>query len=75
MSRAVEVDVDEEIVVEGRSRFSDTVHRPDPDAEEDRPRCTERIASDQEYRRVALELVASHRTLCQNPACFGGERR
>jgi len=77
VSQAVSVDaVEVETVVELRARRGDVVHRPDPDSEDPQPACPEATAhNEREYREVALAAVASHRQLCGNPECFGGDWR
>ncbi|MEF8826690.1 MAG: hypothetical protein V5A27_10185 [Halapricum sp.] len=63
-------------VVEYRSRQASVVHRPDPTADEPTPACPEEGAhDDREYREVAYAVVSSHRRLCRNPECFGGDWR
>jgi len=65
-------DVRVDTVVEYRGQNGDTVHRPDPAAEEPQPACPEAYAHDQSsYRQVDYSLVASHRDLCKHPECFG----
>lgn len=67
------VEIDE--AVRSRSQYAQTLHRPDPDADEERPACSQAIARDVEYTRVS---IATHRpiySLCRNPECFGGEWR
>jgi hypothetical protein len=73
VSQAVEIDLEQ--VVESRSRFTSTVHRPDPDADEPATACPESDIQDREFREVAFRAIASHRSLCQNPECFGGDWR
>ena len=76
MSQAVEAEPEIEEVVEYRAKRASVVHRPDPDAEDPAPACPEDDAHDgREYREVALVAVATHRRLCQNPECFGGDWR
>jgi len=77
VSRAANAEaVELEIVVEYRARRAGTVHRPDPDSEDPQPACPEATAhDDRAYREVALAAVASHRQLCGNPECFGGDWR
>jgi len=65
-----------ETVVESRSRWGETIHRPDPESDEPQPACREKIAhGERGYREVALAKVVSHRELCGNPECFGGDWR
>lgn len=78
MSQVAETSL-EEIgeVVEYRSSDTEKVHRPDPDADEPRPACPQSGAArgQRGYRRVAFEIVRSHRELCQNPECYGSDWR
>ena len=73
MSQALQAtEIRAETGVVGRSQFSQSVHRPDPDAEEPRPACQEAgIEHAEEYREVSIAAVVPHRSPCQNPACFG----
>jgi hypothetical protein len=73
---AVEAELEIGQVVESRSQWADEVHRPDPDADDPRPACPQADADDHDdYRQVAYVAVASHRGLCNNPECFGGDWR
>ena len=69
----VEQDVPE-AVVRNRSRYADTLHRPDPDSDDARPACPTR-ESDKEYTTVPSAAYLGHYNLCGNPECFGGDWR
>lgn len=76
MSQTVAETIDVEFVVEGRRQWTSTIHRLDPDADDPRPACPQADADDHDdYRQVAFAAVASHRELCGNPECFGGDWR
>ncbi|QGN05833.1 hypothetical protein Hrd1104_00030 [Halorhabdus sp. CBA1104] len=75
MSRAAAVqEPDVEQVVVSRSQYADTVHRPDTGTDDPRPACAQAGADKRrEWREVSLASQRPHRSLCRNPACFGGE--
>jgi hypothetical protein len=60
--------------VRNRSRYSKTLHRPDPESDEPRPACPTRD-SEKEYTEVQAKHYRSHYKLCGNPECFGREWR
>lgn len=75
MSKAVHREQTEtlpETAVRNRSQFAETLHRADPDAEDDRPACHEANRPGADFTEVE---VSAYRTypLCRNPACFGGD--
>lgn len=71
---AVSADQLPEKAVRNRSTYANTLHRPDPDADEPRPACPTR-RSERDYTEVPTAAYRPHYKLCGNPECFGGEWR
>ena len=68
---APETRTDVEIGVRNRSQFADTLHRQDPDANEQRPACPEaEYREDAEFTDVPVAAYPTY-DLCGNPECFG----
>jgi len=74
MSQAVTADSLPEQVVRNRSRYADTLHRQDPDADEPQPACPLQETA-KEFTTVKTAAYRSHYGLCGNPECFGGDWR
>jgi hypothetical protein len=77
VSKAAAHDVEGDVpetVVRNRSRYADTLHRPDPDSDDTRPACPTR-ESKKEYTTVPAAAYLGHYELCGNPECFGGDWR
>lgn len=53
-----------------------SLHRPDEDADELRPACSEGdYREDVDWKAVDVAAKMPHWGLCRNPECYGGERR
>ncbi|WP_267163636.1 hypothetical protein [Halovenus salina] len=75
MSQTPEVEADvPETIVRSRSRYTNVLHRPDPDSDEPYPACPVRD-SEKEYTEAPAKAYLGHYDLCENPECFGREWR
>ena len=59
-----------DILVRNRSRFADTLHRPDQESEELQPACPMQELA-KPWTQVPAKAYVGHYELCRNPECFG----